>query len=73
VNVLDENILESQRQLLQQWHIATRHIRYDVGHPGMKDPEIIPMLLALRQPTFFTLDADFTSLVYAMPDTVWSS
>jgi hypothetical protein len=26
---------------------------------GMKDAEIIPLLLQLRQPTFFTLDFDF--------------
>jgi len=41
--MLDENFLESQRQLLQ----------------GMQDDEIIPFLLQRRRTTFFTLDMDF--------------
>lgn len=59
MNVLDENVLKGQRQLLHQWHIPFRQIGYDIGRMGMKDDEIIPLLLQLRRPTFFTLDFDF--------------
>ncbi len=59
MNVLDENILESQRQWLAKWRVPFRQIGYEVGRKGMDDEEIIPFLLTLRQPTFDTLDADF--------------
>lgn len=59
MNVLDENISTIQRQLLRGWHIPVRHIGYDVGRKGMKDDEVIPFLLTLRHPTFFTLDWDY--------------
>ncbi|MCX7840658.1 MAG: hypothetical protein N2559_14580 [Anaerolineae bacterium] len=59
MNILDENILESQRQLLLRWKISFRQIGYEVGRKGMSDEEIIPLLLALRQPTFFSMDSDF--------------
>jgi hypothetical protein len=39
--------------------VPVRHIGYDIGRQGIKDPEIIPFLLALRRPTFFSLDFDF--------------
>ncbi len=57
--VLDENFPESQRQLLRSWRIAIRQIGDEVGHKGMKDQEIIPLLLRLRRPTFCTLDMGF--------------
>jgi hypothetical protein len=59
VNVLDENIIESQRQLLRRWRIAVRHLGYDMGRQGMQDEEIMPFVHRLRQPTFFTRDLDF--------------
>jgi hypothetical protein len=59
VNVLDEHILEDQRRLLRSWRIPVRQIGPDIGRKGMKDPEIIALMLALRRPTFFTLDFDF--------------
>jgi hypothetical protein len=59
MNVLDENISVIQRQLLRSWRIPVRHIGYDTGRKGMTDEEIIPFLLTLRRPTFFTLDWDF--------------
>jgi hypothetical protein len=59
VNILDENILESQRQLLQSWRIRVRQIGEDVGRKGMKDDELIPFLLTQRHPTFFTRDLGF--------------
>ncbi len=59
MNILDENILESQRQLLIKWRVRFRQIGYDTGRKGMDDDEIIPFLFTLRQPTLFTMDADF--------------
>src|SRR5262245_64861438 len=59
VNILDENIIDSQRQRLRHWRIAVRHMGYDVGRQGMKDQEILTVLHSLRRPTFFTRDEDF--------------
>jgi len=59
MNILDEHIPIDQRQLLKSWRISVRHIGYDVGRKGIKDSEIIPLLLSLRHPTFFTLDLGF--------------
>lgn len=59
MNILDENILEDQRQLLLNWRVSFRQISYEVGWKGMKDDEIIPFLLTFRQPTLFTVDRDF--------------
>ena len=59
MNVLDENILESQRQLLVDGRIPIRQIGHDLGRKGLKDKEIITFLLQLRRVTFFTLDSDF--------------
>ena len=59
MNVLDENIPESQRRLLQTKRIRVCQIGRDVGRKGMKDDEIIPLLHQLDRPTFFTLDGDF--------------
>jgi len=59
MNILDENILEGQRQLLLNWHVPFHQIGYEVGRKGMTDEEIIPFLLKLRQTTFFTVDHHF--------------
>lgn len=59
MNLLDENIPESQRQLLRGWRIPVRQIGLDAEQKGIKDREIIPYLLQLRRVTFFTLDSDF--------------
>jgi hypothetical protein len=59
VNILDENIIDSQRHRLRQWRIAVRHLGYDVGRQGMKDQEIIALLHRVRRPTFLTRDEDF--------------
>jgi hypothetical protein len=56
VNILDENIQESQRQLLRNWRIAVRQIGHELGRKGMADEEILPFLLRLRRPTLFTRD-----------------
>lgn len=57
MNILDENIPESQRQLLKSWRIRVRQIGYEVGQPGMKDERIIPLLHRLQRPTLFTRDS----------------
>ena len=57
--ILDENIPNSQRQLLQSWHIHIRQIGNEVGYKGIKDEEIILLLHKLHNVTFFTRDFDF--------------
>ncbi len=57
--ILDENILEGQRQLLQKWGIPFRQIGFEIGQPGIDDAEIIRRLLSLRQPTLFAVDYHF--------------
>lgn len=57
--ILDENIIDSQRRLLNSWRIPVRQIGYEIGRKGMKDREIIPFLHQLNQPTLFTRDDDF--------------
>ncbi|MCI0528720.1 MAG: hypothetical protein L0Y56_14880, partial [Nitrospira sp.] len=59
MNILDENIIESQRQRLRSWGVSIRHVGHDVGRKGMNDEEIIPFLHRLRHPTFFTRGSDF--------------
>ena len=59
MNILDENIIESQCQLLRKWRVRFRQIGYGVGRQGMQDSEIITLLHKLRQPAFFTRDEDF--------------
>lgn len=59
MNILDENIVESQRQLLRGWRISIRQIGHEIGRKGMKDEAVIPFLLTLRRPTFFTRDLGF--------------
>lgn len=59
MNILDENVIDSQRSQLNSWHIAVRQIGYEIGRKGMKDREIIPLLHQLNQATFFTRDNDF--------------
>lgn len=60
MNILDENIDTPQRKMLRAWKVHYRHIGTDIGRKGMDDlDEIIPLLHALRRPTFFTRDEDF--------------
>ncbi len=59
MNVLDENIPESQRQLLRSWRIRVRQIGAEVGRKGMKDEAIISLLHRLGPVTFFTRDLGF--------------
>jgi hypothetical protein len=59
MNILDENIVASQRQLLQDRKIKFRQIGRHIGRSGMDDEEIIPLLHQLNSITFFTQDRDF--------------
>jgi hypothetical protein len=57
--ILDENILEGQRLLLESSRIAAKQIGVDIGRKGLKDEEIIVLLRRERNTTFFTRDAGF--------------
>ena len=60
MNILDENIIASQRAQLRKWRIRFNHIGTEIGRQGMKNlPEIVPLLHGLRRPTFFTHDLGF--------------
>jgi len=56
MNILDENILDSQKYYLKNWRIHVRQIGYGIGHQGIKDEEIISLLHQLGSVTFFTRD-----------------
>jgi len=56
VIVLDENIVDGQRLLLEGWNVTARQVGLDVGRKGLQDEEIVVLLRRLRQPTFFTRD-----------------
>ena len=57
--VLDENILDGQRLLLQAWRLAAKQIGLDFGRKGLKDEEIVVLLRRQRNSTLFTRDAGF--------------
>ena len=59
MNVLDENIIKSQRELLKSWRIRFRQIGYEVAQKGIQDDAIIPFLHKKRRVTFFTRDLGF--------------
>ena len=60
MNLLDEQVPASQRELLRSSGVRIRHIGYDVGRAGMQDPEILTLLHSLRRVTLFSLDRDFS-------------
>lgn len=51
--------MDAQRQLLETWGIAVHQVGSDWGRKGVKDENIIVRLRDLRNPTFFTRDAEF--------------
>ena len=59
MNILDENILEGQRRLLQKWNIPFRQIGVEIGRNGMDDIEIVRLLRTLHHPTLFAVDYHF--------------
>ncbi len=58
--LLDENINQSQLQLLRSWRIRPRLIGEDVSRKGIQDEQIIPLLHSLNRPTFFTRDLGYS-------------
>ena len=73
MNVLDENITRDQADLLSLWRIRHRSISRDLHAQGISDENIIPLLLRLKKPTFFTRDFDFfdRSLPHSRYAIVW--
>jgi hypothetical protein len=59
VNILDENIPNTQTALLESWRIHFKQIGIGTGRLGMTDTDIIPLLLTEHLPTFFTRDRGF--------------
>ena len=59
MNILDENIPDSQRLLLRSWRIPISQIGHEVSRQGIKDDELIHLLHQLRSVTFFTRDIGF--------------
>lgn len=57
--VLDENVVDGQRELLGRKHVRARQIGFDVGRKGMLDSDILPFLIRQPRPTFFTQDHGF--------------
>lgn len=60
MNIIDENIVFSQRQRLTGLKIHYKQIGFEIGRLGMKDRnDVIPLLHRLRDVTFFTRDQDY--------------
>jgi hypothetical protein len=59
MNVLDENIIHSQKENLRQWRIPCRQMGEELSRSGVQDSEVIPLLMRLKAPTFFTRDLDY--------------
>ena len=57
--ILDENILDGQRLLLEGWNIDVRQIGLDIGRKGLTDEAVIVLLRRVRQATFVTRDLGF--------------
>jgi hypothetical protein len=57
--ILDENILDGQRQLLEASGFAVRQIGHDFLSKGLKDEQIVTHLRAFRRSKFVTRDAGF--------------
>lgn len=59
MNLLDENIRQDQSDQLRRWRIKFRRLDMDLVCTGIKDPQVIPVLHGLSDPTFFTHDKDY--------------
>ncbi len=73
MNILDENLPRDQVELLRAWRIRCRWTSRDLALQGLQDDEIIPRLLRLSRPTFFSRDSDFyrRELAHARYCLVW--
>ena len=56
MNLLDENIRDDQRVLLQRWRIPFRQIGKEISRAGTHDDNVFPLLHQLKRPTLFTRD-----------------
>jgi hypothetical protein len=57
--ILDENINEFQKQILKKGKYHFKQIGNEIGKKGMEDENIIPLLLRVKNCTFFTSDRGF--------------
>src|SRR5207253_466398 len=57
--VLDENMLERHRRLLEAWRIHVSQVGVELARKGTLDENIIPLLHQLGRATFFTRDRDY--------------
>lgn len=57
--ILDENVPESQVQLLRSWRIRALLVGRDISEKGIKDDRLSKFLLQQSRPTFFTRDEGF--------------
>ena len=57
--ILDENIPESQWQLLRSWRMRALLIGRDISEKGIKDDRLAGFLIRQPRPTFFTRDGGF--------------
>ena len=57
--ILDENIPESQWQLLRSWRIRALLVGRDVSEKGIKDENLTGFLIHQNRPTFITRDEGF--------------
>ena len=57
--ILDENIPESQWQLLRSWRIRALLIGRDISEKGILDDRLTGFLVKHRRSTFFTRDGGF--------------
>lgn len=57
--ILDENIPESQWQLLRSWRIRALLIGCDISEKGIQDENIPGFLIQQPRPTFITRDEGF--------------
>lgn len=59
MNIIDENIVFSQRQRLTELKIHYKQIGFEIGRLGMKDlNDVIPLLHRVRDVTFFQSASD---------------
>ena len=68
MNILDENLMDSQFHILRGWHIKVNRIGHEIGSLGMKDEDIIPLLHQSRSATFFTRDLGFYERNFCHPN-----
>jgi len=57
--VLDENVPDRERRLLEKWHVRVRQVGVELARKGITDENVIPLLHELRGVTFFTRDRDY--------------